>query len=117
MPLDPQMKSLLDTMAGLNTPAFHTLSPQEARKIAAARRQPGTPEAVANVEDRRIPGPGGEIPVRIYTPQARPSLGALVYFHGGGWVLGNIEMTDQPCRLLANASGCLVVSVEYRLAP
>jgi acetyl esterase len=117
MPLNPQMKSLLDTMAGLNTPAFHTLSPQEARKIAAARRQSGAPEAVANVQDRRIPGPGGEIPIRIYTPQTGPSLGALVYFHGGGWVLGDIEMTDQPCRLLANASGCLVVSVEYRLAP
>ena len=114
MPLDTQMKSLLDAMAAAKNPAFHTLTPQEARRIAAARPQPGEPEPVAKVEDRKITG---DIPVRLYTPAGVPRFGALVYFHGGGWVLGNIAMTDQPCRLLANVSGCMVVSVEYRLAP
>ncbi|MBV8773500.1 MAG: alpha/beta hydrolase, partial [Deltaproteobacteria bacterium] len=71
----------------------------------------------AKVEDRSIPSPGGPIPIRVYTPAGVPPFGVLVYFHGGGWVIGNIAMTDQPCRLLANASGCMVVSVEYRLAP
>jgi acetyl esterase len=117
MPLDIQMKSVLDAMAAAKNPAFHTLTPQEARRIAAARPQAGEPEPVANVEDRKIPSPAADIPIRIYTPPAVPPLGVLVYFHGGGWVIGNIAMTDQPCRLLANASGCMVVSVEYRLAP
>ena len=117
MPLDIQMKSVLDAMVAAKNPAFHTLTPQEARRIAAARPQPGEPEAVAKLEDRTIASSGGEIPIRIYTPGGVPPFGVLVYFHGGGWVLGNIAMTDQPCRLLANASGCMVVSVEYRLAP
>jgi acetyl esterase len=117
MPLDIQMKSLLDAMAKANTPAFHTLTPQEARRIASARQQAGEPEPVAKVEDRKLPSAASEIPVRIYTPAGQPPFGVLVYFHGGGWVIGDIAMTDQPCRLLANASGCMVVSVEYRLAP
>src|SRR5690348_16866317 len=117
MPLDIQMKSLLDAMAAAKNPAFHTLTPQEARRIAAARPQPGELEPVAKVEDRMIPSAGGDLPIRIYTPPGVPPFGVLVYFHGGGWVLGDIAMTDQPCRLLANASGCMVVSVEYRLAP
>jgi acetyl esterase len=110
------MKSVLDAMVAAKNPAFHTLTPQEARRLAAARPQAGEPEPMAKVEDRMIPS-AGEIPIRIYTPAGVPPFGALVYFHGGGWVLGNIAMTDQPCRLLANASGCVVVSVEYRLAP
>jgi acetyl esterase len=118
MPLDIQMKSVLDAMAAAKNPAFHTLTPQEARRIAAARPQPGEPEPVDRVEDRAIPSAAGDIPIRIYTPAGgAPPFGVLVYFHGGGWVLGNIAMTDQSCRLLANASGCAVVSVEYRLAP
>ena len=118
MPLDPQMKNLLDSMAAAEVPAFHTLTPQEARKIMARRVVQGAAaEPVAKVEDRPIPGPGGEIPIRIYTPQGPGPFGALVYFHGGGWVLGDIQMTDQPCRMLTNASGCVVVSVDYRLAP
>ena len=115
MSLDPQMKGLLDQMAAANLQPFHKLTPQEAR---AARRAPqGEPEPVAHVEDRKIPGPGGEIPVRIYVPQGNGPFGVLVYFHGGGWVVGNIEMTDQPCRMITNAAGCVTVSVDYRLAP
>ena len=112
MALDPQMKALLDQMAAAKVPPFHTLTPQEAR---VARRAPqGEPEPVAHVEDRTIPGPGGEIPIRIYVPQGSGPFGMLVYFHGGGWVVGNIEMTDQPCRMLTNAAGCVTISVYYR---
>ncbi len=115
MALDPQMKALLDQMAAANLQPFHKLTPQEAR---AARRAPqGEPEAVAHVEDRTIPGPGGEIPVRIYVPKGNGPFGVLVYFHGGGWVVGNIDMTDQPCRMLTNAGRCVTISVDYRLAP
>src|SRR5713101_7988642 len=115
MALDPQMKTLLDQIAAANLQPFHKLTPQEAR---AARRAPqGEPEPVAHVEDRTIPGPGGEIPVRIYVPKGNGPFGVLVYFHGGGWVVGNIEMTDQPCRMLTNAGRCVTISVDYRLAP
>jgi acetyl esterase len=117
MPLDPQMKKVLEAMAAAGTPAFHTLQPAEARQRMAQMMTAGAVDPVAKVEDRMIPGPGSDIPIRIYTPAGGGLRGALVYFHGGGWVLGNIQMTDQPCRMLANASACVVVSVEYRLAP
>ncbi len=129
MPLDPQMKALLDAMVAAEVPAFHTMTPVEARKMTSRRVVQG-PNAVqvAQVVDRTIPGPGGEIPVRIYTPQGAGEsagrgqnssgpFGALIYFHGGGWVVGDINMTDQPCRMLTNAAGCVTVSVDYRLAP
>jgi acetyl esterase len=115
MALDPQMKALLDQMAAAKIPPFHTLTPEQAR---LGRRAPqGEPEPVAHVEDRTIPGPGGEIPVRIYVPKGNGPFGVLVYFHGGGWVVGNIDMTDQPCRMLTNAGRCVTISVDYRLAP
>jgi len=117
MPLDPQMKALLDAMAKANAPAFHTLTPVEARRSMAGRAVAGDAEPIERVEDRAIPGPGGPLPIRIYTPSGAGPFAALIYFHGGGWVLGDIAMTDLPCRMLANASGCVVVSVEYRLAP
>jgi len=117
MPLDPQMKAILDAMAASGQRAFHTMEPVAARKQMAQFVARGVPEPVAKVEDRSVPGPGGAIPIRIYTPTSASPRGVLVYFHGGGWVLGDIQMTDQPCRMLANASGCVVVSVEYRLAP
>ena len=118
MPLDPQMKALLDAMVKAEVPAFHTMTPVEARKMTARRVVQGpSTVAVAKVEDRTVPGPGGEIPIRIYTPAGMGPRGALVYFHGGGWVVGGINMTDQPCRMLTNAAGCVIVSVDYRLAP
>jgi acetyl esterase len=64
-----------------------------------------------------VPGPAGEIPVRIYTPEGGTLLPILVYFHGGGWVIGSLETHDGLCRMLANRAGCVVVSVDYRLAP
>src|SRR5690606_19779561 len=71
------------------------------------------------VEDRKIPGPGGDIPVRIYTPVAAggDALPVLVYFHGGGWVIGDLDTHDALCRSFANEAGCKVVAIDYRLAP
>jgi acetyl esterase len=116
MPLDPQAKALLDAMPPL--PDFDTLDLALLRAgFDQSALAPGEPEAVAHVENRLIPGPAGEIPVRIYRPEARGALPALVYYHGGGFVLCNLDTHDGVCRSLANAAGCTVVSVDYRLAP
>jgi acetyl esterase len=117
MPLDADMKALLDQMAAAKLPSFHQMTPQGARDQMARRIAAGDPVPVARVEDRKISGPDGDIPIRIYTPSGNGPFGALVYFHGGGWVVGSIEMTDLPCRMITNAAGCVTVSVDYRLAP
>jgi acetyl esterase len=118
MPLDPQAQVILDQMAALGLGALGTMSAEETRRQlqeSGRALPPGQP--VKNVEDRAIPGPAGDIPVRIYTPDGDPPLPLLVYYHGGGWVLGNLDQVDATCRELANAAGCVVVSVDYRLAP
>jgi acetyl esterase len=116
-PLDPQVKVLLDQMAAANQPPFHSQSPVDARKAMEAMLNvlgPG-PE-VHKVEDRKIPGPAGDIPIRIYTPAGKPN-GILVYFHGGGWVVGDLASHDYVCRVFTNETGCTVVAIDYRLAP
>jgi acetyl esterase len=118
MPLDPQAQAVLDQMATLGLPAFDTLTPEQARRqmeLTRAAAPPGEP--VHQVEDRIIPGPEGEIPVRIYRPEGDGPLPALVYFHGGGWVIGNIQTHDAVARSLTNGAQCVVISVDYRLAP
>jgi acetyl esterase len=116
MPLDPQARALLDQMAAM--PPIHSQSVAEARQtVTALAQMTGEPEPVARVENRTIPGPLGDIPVRIYAPEGRGPLPVLVFFHGGGWVICNLETHDGLCRQLANAVGCMVVSVDYRLAP
>jgi acetyl esterase/lipase len=121
MPLDPQMKAILDKAAAVGGPAFHTLGVEKVRAAIRAGASSGAREAVAHVEDRRIPGPAGEIPVRIYRPVPYPGgegrLAAVAFFHGGGWVAGDLDTHDVICRILANAARCVVVSVDYRLAP
>jgi len=113
MPLDSQIRALLDAQAG--TPKPHEQTVEEARAAMLARPRPPGP-ALEHEEDRRIPGPGGEIPIRIYRP--RDASGAvLVYFHGGGWVLGNLDTHNGACRNLAHHAGCVVVAVDYRVAP
>lgn len=77
----------------------------------------GRPQPVAKVEDLRISGPECDLPVRVYTPLADEPFATLVYFHGGGWVIGSIETHDGLCRAIADAAGAIVVSVDYRLAP
>lgn len=119
MQIDPQMKAVLDQAAAAGGKPFHDMSPAEARQaietMFAAFR--GQPKEVAKIEDRKIPGPAGQIPVRIYTPRGNGPFGVLVFFHGGGWVIGNIETHDVLCRDLTDGAGCVTVSVDYRLAP
>jgi acetyl esterase/lipase len=118
MPLDPQAKTLLDQMAASGTPPLTAQSVAEARQgVLAFAQLGGDPEPVGNVEDREIPGPNGTIPLRIYTPAGNGPFPVLVFYHGGGWVICNLETHDPVCRSLANAARCVVVSVDYRLAP
>jgi acetyl esterase len=119
MPLDPQAKILLDQLAAAEGPNINDQSPAQARGMfaALARLGGGGPE-VASVEDRAVPGPAGDVPVRIYTPASgtapRP---AVVFFHGGGFVIGDLDTHDPDCRAIANGTGATVVAVDYRLAP
>ena len=87
-----------------------------ARRWAALVNVFGPGPDVHKVEDRKIPGPASEIPIRIYTPAGKPN-GILVYFHGGGWVVGDLASHDYVCRVFTNETGCTVVAVDYRLAP
>ena len=118
MPLDPQAQALLEQMAASGLPPLSSQSVSEARQSLLAFAQlGGDPEPVSQVEDRKLPGPVGAILVRIYTPAGSGPFPVLVYFHGGGWVLCDIETHDPVCRSLARAAECIVVSVDYRLAP
>lgn len=120
--LDPQAQSLIDLMISKNIPPAHLLTPQDARKAYVERRyfsQPD-PEDVSLVKDLLIPGPAGQIPARIYRPlhaSAQAALPVMVYFHGGGHVIGDIDTHDSLCRQLCNRSRCAIVSIDYRLAP
>ena len=116
--LDPQAEALLQQMAQMNLPPLHTLTPTQAReRMRGLAALCAAPEAVANVENLRIPGPGGSIPVRIYTPRGDGPFPILVFFHGGGWVICDLDTHDNLCRSLTNRACCVVVSVDYRLAP
>ncbi len=117
MPLDPQAKAFLDQLAAASAPPLNALPVAEARQALRTLFSTGGPEPVHKVEDRQIPGPAGGLPVRTYTPAGKGPLPVLVYFHGGGWVLGDLETHDSTCRTLANAAGCIVMAVDYRLAP
>jgi acetyl esterase len=118
MPLDPQAKELLEMMAASGTPPLTAGSVADARQgVAAFAQLGGEPEPVARIEERTIPGPAQPIPLRIYQPAGNGPFPVLVYIHGGGWVLCTLDTHDPLCRSLANAAGCVVVSVDYRLAP
>lgn len=114
MSLHPQVQALLQQFASLGTPPLSCQTPKEARQRP---RLPVVGEPVAFVENSQIPGPGGPLPIRIYRPNQRTPLPVLVYAHGGGWVLNDLDTHDHVCRALANAAECAVVSVDYRLAP
>lgn len=82
-----------------------------------AEKAHGEPETAVQVKNITIPGPGGEIPLRIYTPEGSGPFPILVYFHGGGWVMGNLNTCNNTCHFFSNTIGCIVISVDYRLAP
>lgn len=119
--LDPQFRSVLDTLAAAGAVPLNRGSAQESREhyraLSSARRGPGfVPEQVALVRDATVGGPGGPLPVRIYTPAVDRGR-AVTFLHGGGWVLGDLDSHDPVCRRIANAVGAVVVAVDYRLAP
>src|SRR5438270_8822590 len=105
MPIDPQVQAYLAQMAELASPPVSALTPQAARALMDAEsRSLGAPPRVGRVEDHTIPGPGGEIRVRVTTPDGAGPFPALVYFHGGGWVVGSIATHDALCREITNAA-------------
>lgn len=125
--LHPQARALLDLIEQKGVPPTHTLTPDEARRFYRERRfitQPQPPE-VAQVAALQAEGPNGVIPLRLYKPLLSAAASAanagplpvLVYFHGGGWVIGDLDTHDTLCRELANRARCAVVAVDYRMGP
>lgn len=129
--LHPQARALLDMMEARGIAPTHTLAPTEARRFYRERRavlQPEPPE-VGQIAELQAQGPHGAIPLRLYKPKTvganissgsdtvATKLPVLMYFHGGGWVIGDLDTHDTLCRELANKSGCAVVAVDYRMGP
>jgi acetyl esterase len=120
--LHPQAQALIDLLIERKVPPTHTLTPADARKLYRERRavtQPA-PGEVAEVRELNAPGPHGAIPLRYYRPLGSASaavLPVLVYYHGGGWTIGDLDTHDTLCRELCNLSGCALVAVDYRMGP
>jgi acetyl esterase/lipase len=124
---DPEMKAVLDALASLGGKPIETLSPAEARKqptpadavkqVLQQQGQSTAPEPVANVENRTIAGAGGQIPIRIYWPTGDGLFPVILYIHGGGWVIADLETYDASARALTNAAQAIVVSTHYRQGP
>jgi acetyl esterase len=123
MPLHPQAKALLDAVESMGLPPIETMSIEEGRQVIDAFANFMLPsEEVASVVDTLVPGPEVDIPLRIYTPQSAEGeeeglKPGIIYFHGGGFSTGSIDLVDPVCRAFANRSGCVVISVGYRLGP
>ena len=123
MPVHPQCQAILDAAANADGPTvFDTRDPVEARRLFAASTETfAVPTAdLRSVENRSVPGDTADVPVRIYTPDVEAGdngLPVLVFLHGGGWVFGDLDTHDAMCRAFAHEAACLIVSVDYRLAP
>lgn len=117
LPVNAQSRQFLDDRAAAGIPPTWELTPEQARAgLAVSVSIIGPGPEVESVRDIVIPGQAGGIPARVYTP-AGASAGIIVYYHGGGWVIGSLDTWDAVCRALAVAAGCRLVSVDYRLAP
>ena len=114
MSLDPDAQAIADLAASI--PPFHTMSIEGAREIAAMAAMPPMTD-IAQVTERAVPTEHGTVPVRVYHPAPTSVLPLLIYMHGGGWSTGGLYTADETCRILATTSECVVVSVDYRLAP
>src|SRR4051794_22544014 len=119
--LDPSAAAVIKAFRDAGRPPLDTLSPVDARAASALGRaivQP-EPRAMKRVENLNAPSPDGPIALRVYTPSSAPASGAagLVFYHGGGWTIGDLDGYDVLCRQIADESGLVVVSVDYRLAP
>lgn len=117
-PLRADVRRLLDIFERQGVRPHEEIGLLEARRAsrASARLQPPAPE-VARVQDLLVPTDGGRVPVRIYDPAPGRPLPFVVYLHGGGWSIGDVLTSDQPCRSLARTADCVIASVDYRLAP
>jgi acetyl esterase len=118
MPLDPQVKPILDLLDQIGF-SFADQGVDTVRQVTGAMNRSPIEVPLAKVEDRTVPTATGGVPVRVYTPDAAAGgdAGALIWIHGGGWVIGSVDESDPITRLLADRSGAVVISVEYRLAP
>ena len=118
-PLHPQAKKYLDDLKSLRAAPIHTLTPETNRKGARLMSQKTAPplQPVAYVQDHLLPVHGGEINLRLYTPGREGPFPLFIFYHGGGWVVGDLDIVDSPLRMLTNSARCIVVSVDYRLAP
>jgi acetyl esterase len=118
MPLTPQAQQVLEIMEQAGVELDPALTPDEVRRTVEQFAAAGPPgEQVHRVEDRTVPGPASDIPVRVYWPREAANLPVLVWLHGGGWTIGSLETADRTSRALANAADCIVASVDYRLGP
>ena len=121
MPLDPQIAGILALLEQLGAPTLASGTAEQARAGFRAStvdlRDPATLAPVRSTEDSTIPGPAGDIPIRIYRPDVDGPVPTMAFFHGGGFVIGDIETHDDQARLLCRDVGMVVVSVDYRLAP
>ena len=121
MPLDPQIQAVLDAAKKANVAELWQLTPHDARAEYLRRTNRLKVDVdIHRFEDRDVDGPARRIPIRIYTPRQSKSgekLPVLVWYHGGGYVIGDLDTHDSVCRALANEADCIVVAVDYRLAP
>ena len=117
MPVHAEAQQLLAALEAAGLPPFEHMTVPQAREATKGFIDlQGEPEEIA-AEERSIPGPAGEIPVRVYTPAGERPKPVIVYFHGGGWVIGELDTVDNPLRRIANRTDAVIVSVDYRLAP
>ncbi len=118
MTMAPETRQRMELIES-SYPRGEVIGAAEARRQIAEAVKPmvGTGEPVAKVEDLKVPGPAGPIPVRVYWPSTEPGLPVIAFFHGGGFVIGNCDTHDGTARALANRAGAVLLSVDYRLAP
>lgn len=115
MPLHPQVQSYLDDLAAQDLPGWDEYTPEEGREAFSQLTElAGDAPELQRIEDKNI---ADDLAIRVYSPSEDPALPAVMYFHGGGWVFGDLETHDALCRSLAKEARCVVVSVDYRLAP
>ncbi len=115
--LDPQAEALIEELEAGIRPPTTTLSVERSRELLDELFSDDDPEAVGEVVNTEISGPNGPIPVRLYEPEGEAPYPILIFFHGGGWIRGSLDGYDGLCRKLTNRTNCLLVAVDYRLAP
>lgn len=117
MPLEATTAAMLAAAAEAGAPPLSDLSPVQAREMYRMMQPPADDITVGHIEDRHIPGQAAEIPIRIYRPEGSGPFPVHLHYHGGGWVIGDLETHDADCRELCRAADVIVIAVDYRLAP